>query len=333
MALGDRPARAVAATAIGLGLAGLAGTAAVRLAGRKVRRASDPEMDELLGVPGPVQHHHLRTADGAVLHVAEQGRGTPVVLLHGVGLQWWVWSAQFRTLGARHRVIAWDMRGHGNSTVGTDGITLEAIADDLAALMEQLDLHQAVVVGHSMGGMALARFCADHHDVLDRRVAGLMFLATSASTIDADTMIGAVVGLANILSRLTGDGARFRYGWRDTDLSAVLVRGAFGPRVSGRAVADVRHMMSELPGEVAAAAGRSIAGHDVRADLGHVDTPTSVVVGAADRLTSVRHAKVIAELVRGAELHVLPHVGHQVMQEAPGELDALIEALTPSAHG
>jgi pimeloyl-ACP methyl ester carboxylesterase len=105
------------------------------------------------------------------------------------------------------------------------------------------------------------------------------------------------------------------------------VRGAFGRRVSGRAVEDVRHMMSELPPEVASAAGRSIAGHDVRGDLGHVDVPTSVVVGAADRLTSVSHARVIAELIEGAELHVLPHVGHQVMQEAPYELDELIDGL------
>ncbi len=327
MALGDRPVRAAAATAIGVGLAALAGTAAVRLAGRRVRRSSDHTIDDLLGVPGEVTHHDLVTSDGARLHVAEQGRGRPVVLLHGVGLQWWVWSAQFRLLHGHHRVVAWDMRGHGRSTVGSDGMALEAVADDLALVLRELDLHDAVVVGHSMGGMALARFCADHHDVLAERVGGLMFLATSAAMIDADSMIGAVVGLANILARLTGDGARLRYGWRDTDLSAVLVRGAFGRRVSGRAVEDVRHMMSELPPEVASAAGRSIAGHDVRGDLGHVDVPTSVVVGASDRLTSVSHARVIAELIEGAELHVLPHVGHQVMQEAPYELDELIEGL------
>lgn len=331
MALGDRPVRAAAATAIGVGLATLAGTAAVRLAGRRVRRSSDDTIDDLLGVPGPVRHHELRTADGATLHVAEQGTGRPVVCLHGVGLQWWVWSAQFRLLHGSFRVVAWDMRGHGRSTTGADGMALEAVADDLALLLVQLDLHDAVVVGHSMGGMALARFCADHHDVLAERVGGLMFLATSAAMIDADSWIGAVVGLANIVSRLTGDGARLRYGWRDTDLSALLVRGAFGRRVSGRAVEDVRHMMSELAPDVAAAAGRSIAGHDVREDLDHVDVPTSVVVGSADRLTSVAHAEVIARQVAGAELHVLDGVGHQVMQEAPYELDELIRELARHA--
>jgi pimeloyl-ACP methyl ester carboxylesterase len=327
VALGDRPVRALAAGAIGLGLTVLAGGTAVRMAGRRVRRAHDDTIEQYLGVPDDVTHHHLRTTDGAELHVVETGRGTPIVLLHGVGLQWWVWSAQFRLLHGRHRVIAWDMRGHGASTVGADGVTLDAVADDLVVVLRELDLHDAVVVGHSMGGMALAQFCATHHEVLVERIRGLLFLATSAAMIDAESLVGALIGLANIVSRLTGDGARLRYGWRDTNLSAVLVRGAFGRRVSGAAVEDVRRMMSELAPEVAAAAGRTIAAHDVRDALSHVDVPTTVVVGSADRLTSVAHAKVIAAEVRGAQLHVLDGVGHQVMQEAPDELDALIEEL------
>lgn len=333
MALGDRPVRAAAATAIGLGLAAVAGTAAVRIAGRRVRSASDDSIDELLGVPGPVVHHEILSPDGALIHVADQGDGPVVLLLHGVGLRWWVWAAQFRLLHGRCRVLAWDMRGHGRSTVGDDGMELDAIAHDLASVLRELDVHDAVVVGHSMGGMALARFCADHPELLAERVKGLLFVATSAAMIDADSAIGAVVGLANIMSRLTRDGARLRYGWSDTNLSAVLVRGAFGRRVSGRAVDDVRRMFAELSPEVAAAAGRSIASHDVRSDLAHVTTPTTVIVGSADRLTSVAHARVIAEEIDGARLHVLDGVGHQVMQEAPHELVDLIGELvgTPTA--
>jgi pimeloyl-ACP methyl ester carboxylesterase len=333
VALGDRPVRALAAAAIGLGLTALAGGTAVRVAGRRVRRSNDPDMDRYLGEPDGVTHHDLLTTDGALLHVAEAGSGTPVVLLHGVGLQWWVWAAQFRLLEGRHRVVAWDMRGHGRSTVGADGVTLDAVADDLVVVLRELDLHDAVLVGHSMGGMALARFCATHHSVLAERVRGLLFLATSAAMIDAESLVGALVGLANIASRLTGDGARLRYGWKDTDLSALLVRGAFGRRASGAAVDDVRRMMSELAPEVAAAAGRSIAAHDVRAELSHVDVPTTVVVGSADRLTSVAHARVIAAEIRGAQLVVLDGVGHQVMQEAPEQLDAVIEDLAAGAAG
>ena len=175
-------------------------------------------------------------------------------------------------------------------------MTLDAIADDLALVLTELDLHDAVIVGHSMGGMALAQFCADHHDVLAERVRGLMFLATSAAMIDADSMIGAVVGLANILSRLTGDGARLRYGWRDTDLSAVLVRGAFGRRVErtggrGRPPDDVGAARPRSPLQPGDRSPRTTCA----ATCATSRCRRSVVVGSADRLTSVAHARVIAE--------------------------------------
>jgi pimeloyl-ACP methyl ester carboxylesterase len=180
-----------------------------------------------------------------------------------------------------------------------------------------------------MGGMALAQFCAEHREVLTARVAGLMFLATSAALVDGETVVGALFGLLNRFADLTSDAARLRYGWGDTDLSALLVRIAFGHRVSGPAVDDVRRMLSELDHDVAADAARTIAAHDVRDLLDHVQLPTKVVVGSADHLTSVAHAKVIARLIAGAELHVLDGVGHQVMQEAPEQLDALVLELVP----
>lgn len=326
------PGKALAAAAMGTGLALLAGGTAVRLAGRRVRQARNADIEQHLGVPAEVIHHDLRTPDGALVHVAELGAGPPVVLLHGFGLQWWVWAPQFRLLSDRHRVVAWDMRGHGRSTVGSDGITLEVIADDLVSLLDQLDLHDAVVVGHSMGGMALAQFCAKHSDVLAARVRGLVFLSTSAALVDGETVVGAMFGLLNRVADMTGDAARGRYSWRDTDLSALLVRIAFGRRVSGPAVDDVRQMLSELDPHVAADAARTIAAHDVREMLSHVEVPTKVVVGSADHLTSVGHAEVIERLISGAELHVLDGIGHQVMQEAPHELGELIEELAGSAR-
>ena len=76
-----------------------------------------------------------------MLHAVVTGTGPPVVLLHGVTLQWWVWSAVIRLLRSDHRVIAWDMRGHGESKAGTRGVTLEACADDLAQILIELDAY------------------------------------------------------------------------------------------------------------------------------------------------------------------------------------------------
>ena len=101
---------AAAATAAGLG---------VRARGRRIANTVDPELDPLLEAPEEgVSHHRIPTFDGGAVHVAELGQGPPVVLCHGVTLQWTVWSPLLRLLADDHRVIAWDMRGHGESPAG-----------------------------------------------------------------------------------------------------------------------------------------------------------------------------------------------------------------------
>lgn len=339
-------------------MAALASGAAVRVAGRRVRRTTDPSLDEVLDVRTEVRHHQVTTADGASIHVVERtGRPVaspgspapdspgpdspttasssspegrqPVVLLHGVTLQWWVWAAQFNTLPANYQVFAWDMRGHGGSTVGADGVTMESIADDLVALLEHFDLRDAIVVGHSMGGMALGAFCAEHRKVQEERVARLMFLATSAATMALPALAGGAVGLVNLITGSTAEllQPRLRPSWRDTNLSALLVRPVFGRHPTGKAIDEVRRMLADMDPEVARDSGRAIATHDVREDLASVEVPTLVVVGDADRLTPPAHARLVEEAIPGAQLRILPGIGHQVMQEDPEALARLIDEL------
>ena len=325
--MAPRPLRALGATAVGAALVALGAGAAVRRTGGGLRRSATGRPDRLEDL-APL-HHAVPTRDGGTVHVVEVGTGRPVVLLHGVTLQWWVWHRQLRSLGADHRVLAWDMRGHGASRAGTDGIDLAAVADDLAAVLETLDLREAVVVGHSMGGMALGRFCAEHHEVLEERVTGLVFMATSVATMALPVLSSGLLGLLNLVSRATTSGmrARLKYGWPDTDLAFTLVRSAFGRSPAPDDVADVRQMLSEFPPQSASDAGESIAQHDVRSDLAHVDVPTVVLVGEADLLTPPAHARLVRDCVPGAELVLLPGIGHQVMQEAPDDVDRIVRGL------
>ncbi|MFM7509054.1 MAG: alpha/beta fold hydrolase, partial [Actinomycetota bacterium] len=310
-----------AGAALGLGLRGL---------GRRVQNSSDSELDPLLAPATGVSHHHLTTDDGATIHVAEAGAGPPVVLLHGVTLQWSIWNPLFHLLAPQHRVVAWDMRGHGASTHGSRDLTLGAVADDLALILGRLDIHDAVIVGHSMGGMALARFCTDHHRMLHHRCRGLVFLATSAAPVALSTVTGGGAGLIELVNRAVTAGMespRWSYRWSDNATSALLVRLSFGRHASGAAIEQVRAMLAEVDPRTTASAGRAIALHDVRDDLGHVDVPALVVVGSADLLTPPAHAKGVAAAIPGAQLHVLDGVGHQVMQEAPTRLATLITSV------
>ncbi len=299
----------------------------MRRSGRRIRELRDPELDRWSELPDGVRHDFVDTDDGARLHVAQLGDGPPVLLLHGVGLGWQIWAAQMTLLAPAHRVIAWDMRGHGQSSVGHDGVNLAAVAGDVVSVLEAMDLRDVVLVGHSMGGMALGRCAVEHRDALVERSRALMFLATSAAMVDRESLGGVVVALADKVAKLNRDGARFHYPWGDNDLSAVLIRSVFGRRVSANMIDGVRRMFEAMDPSVTVACGRSIASHDVRRGLGGLPMPCSVVVGSADRLTSLSHAKVLDAALGRSELHVVDGSGHQVMQEAPEQLSAMLGRL------
>ncbi|MCU1499787.1 MAG: putative hydrolase or acyltransferase of alpha/beta superfamily, partial [Acidimicrobiales bacterium] len=146
-------------------------------------RGRAPVADALFDLPADVVDHQIATPDGGSVHVIEKGEGRPLVLLHGITLRSDVWAPQFHQLADRYRVVAVDLRGHGGSRAGSDGFGLPRLAGDLAAVLEELDLRDAILVGHSMGGMTIMEFSGLYPDVLAERVAGLVFVATRAHQV------------------------------------------------------------------------------------------------------------------------------------------------------
>jgi pimeloyl-ACP methyl ester carboxylesterase len=273
-------------------------------------------------LPDDVTHRTVATPDCGELHVIERGRGRPLVLFHGITLRADVWAPQLHQLADRYRVIAVDLRGHGSSTVGTDGYGLPRLATDVATTLEALDLHHAVLVGHSMGGMTIMQFCGDHSEVLDERVAGVVFVATRAHAV--------VPALAAGFMRRAGDRAQAKLDAggalpRSAAISGRMARVAFGRRPSPVAVAQVAEMTTSIPPEAFLPSGLGLLDHDARDALGRTHTPSMVVVGTRDLLTPVRSSRHLAGLLEGSQLHVLPGAGHQLMQERPDELARLID--------
>jgi pimeloyl-ACP methyl ester carboxylesterase len=105
----------------------------------------------------------IETRDGAQLFYNDWGAGRPVVLIHGWPLDSDMWEYQATTL-AQHglRVIAYDRRGFGRSSQPWTGYDYDTLSDDLAAVLDHLDLRQATLVGFSMGGGEVARYLARH---------------------------------------------------------------------------------------------------------------------------------------------------------------------------
>lgn len=122
--------------------------------------------------------------DGTRLWAEVGGSGPTVVLAHGYGLSMRTWSLVWsRLIDAGFRVIAFDHRGHGLSTIGNDGVRASVMADDMLEVLEHFDVRDGVVVGHSLGGLLALRMSLEHTETVRRRVRGLVLIGAGAGQI------------------------------------------------------------------------------------------------------------------------------------------------------
>ena len=126
-------------------------------------------------------------ADGASLRTVSTGEGAQtVVLAHGYGAGADAWNMMAPMLASRGlRVVAFDQRGHGSSTIGSSGIGTAQMAADYGSILGAYQLEDAILVGHSMGGFLAIAFLLDGHEGTDR-VGALALLSTFAGDVSRD---------------------------------------------------------------------------------------------------------------------------------------------------
>ncbi|HET9091137.1 MAG TPA: alpha/beta hydrolase [Acidimicrobiales bacterium] len=324
---------------IGLALAGAAAAAAgvglalTRARRRHLRPPEDGSARSELELPPGTRHLDIPVRDGGSVHVAEWGSGPPIVLLHGATLSSEVWAYQFRDLGAGRRLIALDLRGHGQSEPGEEGVTIGAMADDLADVLEALDLRRATVVGHSMGGMTALRFCRRHPEVLSARV-GAIAIVASAGGIQPplagwERLAPRVAGLI-----VAGHGAVNQAGWPIMPGNGAAARGArlvFGLAPDPLALRKTVQLSRAMRPDRFVSLLPELVSFDERAAFESLPVPTVVVVGDRDRLTPPRYARALVSTLPGAELVIWPGAGHMLMYERREALDWLLERLSQEA--
>jgi non-heme chloroperoxidase len=289
------------------------------LARRRWAAAPDPTDGRPLELPDGAERS-VSTADGARLAVWEMGDASepPIVLAHGWTADRRVWASVARDLvgGGRH-VVVYDQRGHGRSTLGGDGTTLEALADDLLAVLDDLDAHDAVVVGHSMGGMTAQLFAITHPDAVARRVAAMVLVSTAAAKMSYGPTY------QRVATRLARSRTTDRL-MRNRTIGPSLVRSTHGRHVSAVALRATLATTVTTPAEVRAGFIGAIGTMDLTAGLPSVRVRTVVVSGSRDTLTLPARSRDIVAGIPGARLEVLRGCGHQVPFEDPHRLAAII---------
>ena len=246
---------------------------------------------------------------------------TPILLSHGVTLSLRTWVRQLDEFPKRgYRTIAFDHRGHGESMLGEKRFSVDVLADDVRVLLEHLDLHDVVLVGHSMGGIGVQSFLARYPEIAKERVAGIVLLSTLPSAL-AGSQAARFGQLVERVTRRTPDSTPL---WRSQHLGLVLARFGFGKDPVARDVELVRQMMLDCAPETRIGGPRSLIGFNLVEQLNAIDLPTLVIGGTADVITPLRDSQRMHERIVGSRLEVLEGGGHMLMLERADAVNSLI---------
>ena len=270
--------------------------------------------------------------DGTTLFRRHAGPvdGRPVVLCDGVGCDGYIWRYLAPDLVLRgHRVIHWQYRAHGFSEAPTDPTRLQItdLAQDLRCLLEEMDLQEACLVGHSMGVQVVVEAWRQQPD----RIVGLGLLFGSAGrpldTFGGDDRLARWIPVMRQLARRMGK--RGRAVWRGvlhsrlsllvglaTELNAQRIRPSdFVPYLDTLAEMDPVHFVDTVW-----AAGQ----HDARDALEEIDLPTLILAAGHDGFTPSRLSDAMASQIAGSVYEVLPEASHAAPLEFPDEVNEFV---------
>jgi pimeloyl-ACP methyl ester carboxylesterase len=318
----------------------------------KARRNAAPLVAELGGLHGTPTE--VVTEDGVRLYVEvdEQapyaGSGHPgaeptLVFVHGYALNLNCWHFQREHFRGRNRMVFFDHRSHGRSGRSSrENATIDQLGRDLRQVLDQVvPTGPVVLVGHSMGGMALLALAEQHPELFGDRVVGAALLSTLAGGMRPHRIFGRLLPdrlMSAVTPRVVAGLARApelvenarragsNVGFLVTD------RFAFGDDVPTAYVEFVDEMLAGTPVDVLAEffpGFDTLDKYHALAAFGRV--PTLVLCGTEDRLTGIEHSRRMAELIPGCTLVEERGAGHMVILERHEQVNDALGRLVARA--
>jgi pimeloyl-ACP methyl ester carboxylesterase len=269
-----------------------------------------------------VRVRRVVAADGTALHVTEQGAGRPVLMLQGLGYASWAWRLQATAVAQVGRAIVLDNRGSGCSDKPAGPYSMAQLADDAAAVLDDLAAGPALVVGASMGGFVAMTLALRRPDL----VSGLVLVATT------------VGGPAAIrVPAETADAWRAHAHLPPAEFARATMPLSFAPgwaeqhpeRFESLLAARLEH---PTPPEAWRAQYDACERHlDGGLPDGPVDVPTHVVHGNLDRVVPYENTEAVLARVPHAEVVTMNNCGHLCWLERPHVVNRLlVEAVAGS---
>ncbi|MFN2590221.1 MAG: alpha/beta fold hydrolase [Actinomycetota bacterium] len=347
----NRPGRrrALALTGLGVGAAVTAAVAAERILVRRARAMPDrARHDDLAERPGPTRM--IRSFDGTEITLTEIGPTEstvePVrtlVFCHAFTLDMTAWHYQWKELSKRYGCVLYDHRSHGRiGRAGEGGYSIQALGQDLKRVLDAtVEGPPAALIGHSMGGMAIASLAEMFPEEFGTRVRGAVFANTAAADV-----LKAIIGnlgvrasqvLLPVARRITANSLR---GYRirssvfrgQADLAFPIARlSNFGSTASPSIIDHVVRLSGQVPLDVWTELITSMFEMDLGEALSNVRVPSLVLVGDVDRLTPPSSALALKRRLPDARMIVFRDVGHCAMLEHPDEFNRVVEEFLAGA--
>jgi pimeloyl-ACP methyl ester carboxylesterase len=237
----------------------------------------------------------------------ERGGGAPVVLLHPFPFTRNVWGGLADTLAARHRVLAVDARGFGESPL-RGGYTLADLADDVAALLDERGVDRATLLGMSMGGYTALAFAARHRERLEA-----LILADTRAAADSPE---ARAGRGKAIETIQRDGA-------EAYLNGSLAR-LFSANAPPAILAQARARAEKRPASLIAGIEALRDRPDRSGELDAIRCPTLVVCGDGDQVTPPAEMQLLAKAIPNATFQLITGTGHIAHLEAPDAFERVV---------
>lgn len=251
---------------------------------------------------------------GATFRVVDEGAGPPLVLLHGFPLDHTMWRHQVAFFAARHRVIVPDLRGFGGSGGQRDVVRMEDFADDVAGLLDELEVTEPVTLaGLSMGGYIAFQFWHRHAARLQR-----LILCDTRSVADQPEVAR---GRQQMAERVLVEGPRLV---ADAMLGRLIYDAL--PASHRLLVDELRGVIERTDRRAIAAAQRGMALRpDVTSWLSQIQVPTLVVCGERDLISPLGEMQTLAAAIPGSCWAPIADAGHLAPLEQPEAVNRVLD--------
>ncbi|AGT36269.1 hypothetical protein N186_09670 [Thermofilum adornatum] len=248
-----------------------------------------------------LEHRYAKSKDGIKIHYVAEGNGTPIIFVHGLGESHLTWKPQLEFFPARgYRVLALDLRGHGESQIPPKRISMEDFARDVESVLEAEKIEKALMVGYSMGGLVLLEL----YRLYLQRFEKIVLEAIAPEYPPAMTEVLENMSMHEIASQV----AEF----------------AVSPYASTELKREIYEIISRTDKRVYIQSAEAATEKSYRDIIRSLRNPVLFISGELDYISPPEVVEEMHAMVPTSKAHIMKGVGHMPHRERPEEYNQLL---------